>query len=541
YDGNTSGDVSGGSLINITAITTDVSCFGGADGTGTILAADGTPPYSYTWPPSAGNQITQEVTNLSAGSYIVTVTDSGDCEGTVTVDISEPTQLAPLASVVDDILCRGEASGSVTVNTGGGTPPYVLLWTGGSANQTLTGLLAGTYTVTVTDGNGCTATSSTTVSEPAQDLLATISATTNVDCFGGNNGSATAVGSGGTGPYSYAWSNGQMLDLATGLAAGTHTVTVTDANSCTTTTTAVITEPSELTASISAQTNVLCKGAATGSASIAVSGGTISYTYLWPVSAGSQTTATAVNLLAGTYTATVTDGQDCTVTVTATITEPATSLTVMVVGTNVSCGGAGDGSAIANPSGGTPGYTYLWSTGELTANAINLNTGTYTVTVTDQNGCTVSSMVTIGQNTGSVSYKLTLDPDGQTYRVSFNSSVAYNGALARITGSSQFTIVFPDPDGAGPGVIQLTNVTALTDLDFDYSQLNHPAENPGKDYTFFAPTNAGSYTLFNIPANTDIELFTFQIVGGCAGSVSLFENYADPLNDNPNISADNAF
>ncbi|MBL7805320.1 MAG: hypothetical protein JNL02_16395, partial [Saprospiraceae bacterium] len=140
-----------------------------------------------------------------------------------------------------------------------------------------------------------------------------------------------------------------------------------------------------------------------------------------------------------------------------------------------------------------------------------------------------------------VTYKLTLDPDGQTYRVSFNSGVGYTGPLARITGSTQFTVVASDPDGAGGASIMITNITNLTGLQMGVSQLNSPVENPGKDYAFFAPLNAGTYTPFNIPANTDIDLFTFKITGNCSGDVYLFDNVSDPLNSNMSINADNNF
>jgi hypothetical protein len=157
------------------------------------------------------------------------------------------------------------------------------------------------------------------------------------------------------------------------------------------------------------------------------------------------------------------------------------------------------------------------------------NVNLYTGNVTDNTACSC------------VTYKLVLDPDGQTYRVSFNSGVAFNGPLARITGSTQFTIVMSDPDGAGGGTANIIDLTPQTTLMMAVSQLNSPAENPTKDYAFFAPSNAGSYALFNIPANMDIELFTFKITGNCSGDVYLYDNNTDPLNANGSINADNNF
>src|SRR6476660_2909985 len=210
--------------------------------------------------------------------------------------------------------------------------------------------MVGTYTVTVTDAGGCTAQATVVITEPAAALTASITAQTNVLCFGGATGSATAAGANGTAPYTYSWNTTpvQTTATATNLIAGTYTVTVTDAGGCTAQATVVITEPAAaLTASITAQTNVLCFGGATGSATAAGANGTAPYTYSWnttPV----QTTATATNLIAGTYTVTVTDAGGCTAQATVVITEPAAALTASITAqTNVLCFGGANGTATA--------------------------------------------------------------------------------------------------------------------------------------------------------------------------------------------------
>jgi len=137
-----------------------------------------------------------------------------------------------------------------------------------------------------------------------------------------------------------------------------------------------------------------------------------------------------------------------------------------------------------------------------------------------------------------VEYRLTLDPDGQTYRVAFRSDVSYSGAFARFSPGTQISIVAPDPDGTGSAVFMPTNVTALTDLNWGVSQINSPSENPSADYLFFTPSNASSYTPFNVVANTWIDLFTFQSGTGCEGPLALYENGSDPLDSNPTINAD---
>ena len=543
YCNNTSGAVpcSVCPLTSLTTSHTNVSCFGGSNGTATATPV-GTAPYTYLWSNAANSQT---ATGLVAGTYTVTVTDINGCVGTATAVITQPaTAVTASISATTNVLCFNGATGAATAAGTGGTSPYTYAWPVSAASQTTataSNLAAGTYVVTVTDANLCTATATATITQPAAALAATISGQTNVLCFGGTTGTATVSTTGGTGAKTYMWSNGQTNATATGLAAGSYVVTATDANGCTSSATATITGPAAaLTSSISAQTNVLCGGSATGSATVTPVGGTSPYTYAWPVSTASQTTVTASNLAAGTYVVTVTDVNSCTSTSTATITEN-TALTAATSHVNVQCGGSNNGSASVIASGGTTPYTYLWSNAGTTASITGLGTGTYTVTVTDANNCTATSSTTVAQNTGTVTYKLTLDPDGMTYRVSFRSSVAYTGALARLTPSSQFSLVFPDPDGTGAGAVAIGSVTSLTALTMGYSQINSPVQSTTKDYIFFAPSNAGSYTPFNIPANTDIDLFTFKIPAGCVGTVYLYDNYADPYNANPNIDGDNNF
>ncbi|MCP9764198.1 adhesin, partial [Lacihabitans soyangensis] len=216
-----------------------------------------------------------------------------------------------------------------------------------------------TYTVTVTDANACQQTATVNITQPTA-LVASISAQTNVLCNGASTGSATVTASGGNPNYTYSWApSGGTASTATGLAAGTYTVTVTDANACQQTATVNITQPTALVASISAQTNVLCNGASTGSATVTASGGNPNYTYSWSPSGG--TAATASGLTAGTYTVTVTDANSCQKTATVIITQPTTLLASISAQTNVGCNGASTGTATVTASGGTPNYTYSWA------------------------------------------------------------------------------------------------------------------------------------------------------------------------------------
>ena len=256
-------------------------------------------------------------------------------------------------------------------------------------------MVAGTYTVTITDANACTGTVTATVTEPTA-LVATI-ASTNVSCNGGTNGTATVTATGGTGTKTYSWApSGGTAATASGLAAGTYTVTVTDANMCMTTQTVSITEPAALVASIASKTNVACNGASNGAATATVTGGTPVYTYSWAPSGG--TAATASGLAAGTYTVTITDANMCMTTQTVSITEPVALVASIASKTNVACNGASNGAATATVTGGTPVYTYSWApSGGTAATASGLAAGTYTVTITDANMCMTTQTVSITQ------------------------------------------------------------------------------------------------------------------------------------------------
>ena len=195
--------------------------------------------------------------------------------------------------------------------------------------------------------------------------------------------------------YNYLWSNGQTTATATGLSAGTYTVTVTDASGCTKSESVTITASPGTLAAVPTGTNVSCKGSNTGTVSVAASGGNPPYFYIWNTGATSNTIS---NLYTGVYTATVTDNSGCTISVSYNVIQPSIMLTVSIAKTNVRCGGKSTGSAIAAISGGAVPYTFLWNTGSTISSITNLPAATYTVTVTDANGCSKTKSVSITQN-----------------------------------------------------------------------------------------------------------------------------------------------
>ncbi|MDQ3046519.1 MAG: SprB repeat-containing protein, partial [Bacteroidota bacterium] len=383
---------------------TMVTCFGFCDGTATVNASGGTTPYTFDWTPgSPAGDGTSSITALCPNTYVLTVTDANGCTATFDTLITQPAILTLVMSQTN-ASCGGVCDGTATATVSGGTTPYTYTWsngsttTTGSTTNTVSALCDGPISVTVTDANGCTLTNSVTITEPPP--LVASAAGTNVTCFGLCNGTATVTVTGGTPAYSFNWSPGSPTGDGTAtisnLCPGTYTVLVTDLNGCTSTATVTITEPTIL-ASNPTSTNVLCFGGCTGTATATPSGGTPGYSYNWlPGTPAGDGTPTITNLCIGTYSVIVTDLNGCIDTGVVVITQPP-QLVAATMFTNVTCNGACDGTATANPSGGTPGYTFLWNTGATTATITGLCPGTFTLVVTDANGCTATSTVTIIQ------------------------------------------------------------------------------------------------------------------------------------------------
>jgi hypothetical protein len=307
--------------------------------------------------------------------------------------------------ITSSVNCHGYLNGEVTVTVIGGSAPYhfelfkdgISIASSGevlSNSYIFTGLGAGSYTASVTDAAGIVSSGPAVfhLLEPVA-ISANVSSTA-VSCFGGSNGTATidsATISGGVGPYTFAWANGSTDSTITGLAAGSYTVTVTDSLECSVDFSVLVEQPTLLSYS-SSITNVTCFGANNGSATITPAGGTAPFTILWDNQSTSFTRgslAPSVN-----YTAVVTDANGCTTNVSVSVTQPSV-LSVATVRTQVLCYG-GTGTGTATPAGGTAPYSYSWNTNPVQTSAVaNLQVGTWTVRVTDANGCTVSSSVTL--------------------------------------------------------------------------------------------------------------------------------------------------
>jgi len=389
----------------ITFVTskTDISCFGANDGVARVTSATGgTPgtlvPYTYLWNDGVAPFDLDSVTGLGEVTVTVEVRDSLNCLQTADVMIIEPAEILLSISKVD-ISCYGLTDGQASVVASGGNNGFTYSWSSGTnpTNDTVIDLSAGGITVTVTDLRGCSDTISTTIIEPDSLLLSI--ASTNVSCFGGNNGTAIVTPSGGTpgtSGYIYDWSSGSpgTTNAVTQLDSGIVIVTVTDSRGCFDTISANITQPATAVATTVTKTDVSCFDGNDGTATVVANGGTPGYDYLWSRGTG-ITNPTVTGLTAGSITVTVTDTNNCVKTDSITIIEPADLVLTIAVDSNASCNGGADGGLTVSLTGGTSTYSYVWSpnndqlpnTTQTSHSVFELAVGNYTVVVTDANNC----------------------------------------------------------------------------------------------------------------------------------------------------------
>lgn len=394
--------VGSASTISASATATNVKCFGQSSGSITLTApTGGTAPYTYAWRTVGGTTNVSTVanpTNLAAGSYNVTVTDAAGCVFSLAqpVVISAPTSALAFNPALTNGTCSG---GSINLNATGGTAPYTAQWSGGltATTTTVSNVGTGTYTATVTDAAGCTAvTPAVNVTATAIIITAPNPTVTSPVCPGQNTGAITIAPQGGRAPYTVSWHNMMTGNTINGLASGPYYATVSDADGCTSTLTVTISGPAQLTAPDATRviSNITCFGAGDGSISIEPTGGTAPYNIAWT---GGLAGKNIFQLNAGAYTATITDARGCTATAGPyAITSP-TALTLAKTVTLI--GATTTGGITLNVSGGVGPYKYDWAdltgtddpkdrTGITTA-------GSYTVTVTDANGCRVPETIVV--------------------------------------------------------------------------------------------------------------------------------------------------
>jgi len=372
-------------------ISTDsVTCFGTLTGYANVQGIGGRPPYTYTW--SGSNSVDSFAGNLAAGAQTVTVKDAAGCTYTVPFTIYQPTQLAITAIDTTPAHCASSNDGSAIAIVSGGSPAYTYTWDGTSTGNvdSITGLASGVHTLSVTDSKGCVQSMQFTIS--TQYVLNISILSDSVTCNGGSDGIAYTQALNGYPAYSYHWSPaGSTTDSATGLAASTQSVTVTDIYGCTATSSVVVGQPNPIT-DVVGFTNPLCTSQANGKVWISAGGTVGPYTYTFNGGATVyQITDTVLNVAQGSYSLTITDGRGCTKTDSVTLTNPLQLNVPPPTFANISCANEANGYIQVSPTGGTQPYSYTWSKGGYTdSTESNLGPGNYIITVTDANGCSVS-------------------------------------------------------------------------------------------------------------------------------------------------------
>ena len=392
--------------ITISGTVTNVSCNNLKDGSINLSVTGGTAPYNYTWTgTNTFSSTSKDITNLSIGSYTITVTDADNNTLSSTYNVLQPDELTMQAATFMPVSCNGQSDGSITAGAvAGGNSGYEYSINGTTfqTSNTFSELVGGNYTLSVRDSKGCTATENVSIAEPT--ILTMQAATmTSVTCAGAADGIIT-VGTvaGGNNGYEYSINgiNFQASNIFSGLAGGNYTISARDTKACIITMAVTITEPSVLTIQNSTFTPVTCNGVSDGTITAGtVSGGNSGYSYSIN-GTNFQTGKIFSGLGGGSYTITVKDSKGCTVTENISVTEPLALTMSSASLTPTSCNGASDGTITAGTvSGGNTGYEYSinGTTFQSSNTFTGLSGGTYTLRVRDAKGCSISEVIQLAE------------------------------------------------------------------------------------------------------------------------------------------------
>ncbi|HWB62355.1 MAG TPA: T9SS type A sorting domain-containing protein, partial [Chitinophagales bacterium] len=422
---------------------------------------------------------------------------------------------------VINVTCNGLANGAINVTVTGGTPGFSYAWTNGSTTEDITGLDTGYYAVTVTDTNACMSSSGMLQITQPDSLTVGLDSLRNASCYGLADGGIFITTTGGTTPYSYAWDNGGTTEDLDGIAAGDYNGTVTDANGCTVNNPApiTITQPDSIGAMLDSMIMVGCNGDSTGGLMVTASGGAGSFTYLW---SNGQTTSGLTNVAAGSYDETITDASGCQQTATFAVTEPAVLAASVTSSTDVGCNGQSTGGITVSVSGGTSPYTPNWSNGANTDTLSQLSAGTYTLTVTDANGCSTTlsdgiaepqpltdSVTSTNATQGASDGTATATPTGGTAAYHYAWS---NGATTQtITGlnAGVYYVTITDAHGCNvtdSAIVHLIN--GIEDIKGNFSVNLYP--NPTKDLI---------YIDVMLKTSTDLDIEIYNVNGQLINTV----------------------
>lgn len=514
--------------LSITGVIVPITCNGACDGAITASVSGGTQQYSYAWTPAPPGDPTQPtIIGLCAGNWTVAVTDANGCVASETFTLTDPPLLEAQITTTDN-LCFGDCQGMANASITGGTGSYAIVWrdaNGAVIAQDVfdvNGLCAGNYELQVTDDNGCVLIAPFSITQG--NAIDANLLWTNETCFGPCDGTASITPSGGAGSFSIAWfdASGTLIasdvtDLS-GLCAGTNTVVITDALGCDTTYTFTIL-PYQDIADNATVNDVLCNGACDGSIIIVATGGIGNLTYFWsPVPGNGQGNAVATGLCPNTYTLTITDGAGCNATFSYTITEPSALSVVVDQVTDASCATASDGAIDVTTSGGMLQYSFAWSgPNNFTAQSEDIASiapGSYTLTVTDDNGCTVSitvdvdALATVVADAGTdiiecSGVDIALDGSQSTGAVSYQWLDAQNNVIG--------TDAVISLAGLAPGTYTFTLIVAdgpCSDSDqVTVTVLDLPIADAGPDQAIFLSETA---TLGGNPTGPTGSIFIWQ-------------------------------
>ena len=403
-------------LLTSTISITDITNCSTQDGAIDLSANGGTGTYSYSW---SNNEITEDISNLSSGTYTTIITDTNNCTITDSATINNynssisTTLNAPFFNGYN-LLCYGDSSGTIFSNTIGGIGMLNFQWSDNQNTINAQNLVAGNYSLIITDSLGCTTTNSFNLTQ-ANPITSNYT-TTHISCYEVNDGSAIVNFTGGaigvnpgdmnyflnwdTLSYPLPFPNTTFTTSAfgVGVPAGSYIYSATDLNGCSHSDTITITQPDSLYTAYSTSNyngfEVSCYGNNDATVNIQVNGGTAPFDNYF--NGILQNNLTTTNLLAGSYTDSIIDANGCTATNTIILNEPS-ALNTTLNTTDVSCNGICDGEITSNTSGSVSPYYYLWTNSQNTANISNLCAGNYTLVITDENGCTENSLAAINE------------------------------------------------------------------------------------------------------------------------------------------------
>ncbi|MBT3612591.1 MAG: T9SS type A sorting domain-containing protein, partial [Flavobacteriales bacterium] len=412
-------------MILTSSISNNINCYNGSDGSIDLSVNGGSGTYSYSW---SNGAITQDLSNISAGQYIATVTDNNNCSVNDTVIIDQPDSLSiTLDNLADQTSCS-PVNGSISISTTGGTSPYSFSWSNGATTEDITTLSANTYTLSVYDTNNCFVQGTFIINSLITPILLTLESSnyngSTISCNNSNDGYLTAITSGGSGSLSLSWSNGLSSDTIFNLSQGLYGITVSDSAGCSYSDSIYIYEPQAISVYQQLGQGNCASLNQNVTINLIITGGTPGYTENWY---GVNPDSLILNTQ---YTYTITDTNNCSFTDTFTLNLATPIIIDTIIKTDIECYGESTGTASFQISGGTLPYSFLWSNGDTTTIAQNLLAGFYTCTVTDYNGCSITDSIIINQPNLPLSATLSVIDPIDCYGGSGAANISVTGGVS---------------------------------------------------------------------------------------------------------------